>query len=462
MAVRLTRRDVLVSGIAACALPGVVSASDAIPLLTAEPGLRRLVPDPYPSTEIWGYDGSVPGPEVRVVQGARVQRRVRNGLPQPTTVHWHGVRIDNAMDGVPGVTQDPIPPGKTFLYDFVVPDAGTYWYHSHNKNVEQVARGLYGPLIVEEATPPDVDAELVLTLDDWWLDPETAAIHADFDDFHALSHAGRIGNLLTVNGTFDPALPVKAGQRLRLRLINAANARVFDLSLPGFRAWTVALDGMPLGSPVPLDGRVVLAPAQRVDLIVDVTETEGGTANLVSHERDSAFGLASFPVGAGSGPRRSDPPAALPPNPLSEPENADTAPLHRMEMSGGAMRWLASARLKGVELDGRELAQLGKFWALAGDVDRPESPFLTATRGETHRIVFANGTGFPHAMHLHGHHFRIRRPDGSPGAWRDTVLVHPGEETEVVLVADNPGDWLLHCHMLGHAAAGMLSWIRVL
>ena len=130
-------------------------------------------------------------------------------------------------------------------------------------------------------------------------------------------------------------------------------------------------------------------------------------------------------------------------------------------MQGGAMRWLEKARVGDTELTGRELAELGRFWALNGYAERPPEPFLDVQRGSLHRIAFVNETAFPHAMHLHGHHFRLIRPDGQLGPWRDTVLVERGETRQIALVADNPGDWLLHCHMLGHAASGMMSWFRV-
>ena len=127
--------------------------------LHASPGSVRLAPSDYPETPIWGYDGRVPGPTIRVRQGERVVRRFVNGLPQPSTVHWHGIRIENAMDGAPELTQPLVPPGEEFLYDFVAPDAGTYWYHPHHRSFEQMARGLYGALVVEESAAPEVDRE---------------------------------------------------------------------------------------------------------------------------------------------------------------------------------------------------------------------------------------------------------------------------------------------------------------
>ncbi|WP_170475732.1 multicopper oxidase family protein [Ruegeria arenilitoris] len=453
------RRQILKSAAALTVLPMAARASNHV--MVASETIQQLAPEGFDKTRVWSFGGSVPGTPIRVEQGARVQRMVDNQLSVPTSVHWHGIRIDNAMDGVPGVTQEAIPAGGSFEYDFVVPDAGTYWYHAHNRSVEQVARGLYGPLIVQEADAPDVDQDLVLMLDDWRIDPETAQIADDFQNGHDLSHAGRIGNLISVNGSFDPTIPVKRNERLRLRLINAANARIFDVGIQGLNGWIVALDGMPLENPVPISESFPLAPAQRADLLVDVDAVSEETASLVSVERDGAFGLAKFAVSGEISATVRPAPNPLPPNRLPDVSSFQSAPLHRMVLQGGAMRWLENARIGETELTGRELAQLGRFWALNGEAERPAEPFLKTSVDSIHRIEFVNETAFPHAMHLHGHHFRLVDGDGSLGPWRDTVLVDRGQTQQIVLMADNPGDWLLHCHMLGHAASGMMSWFRV-
>ena len=203
-----TRRDFLMQGAAttaALALPKrLYAATSGFQTLDARTASVQLAPQGYPKTEIWGYGGAMPGPQLRLQQGARLQRRFMNDLPQASTVHWHGVRIDNAMDGVAGLTQPAVEPGQSFDYDFIAPDAGTYWYHAHNRSTEQVARGLYGALIVEEFEPPDVDREEVLILDDWLLNPETAQIDPDFASRHDRSHAGRRGNFIATNGRHDP------------------------------------------------------------------------------------------------------------------------------------------------------------------------------------------------------------------------------------------------------------------
>ncbi len=456
----LTRRQVLMAGGAALGLAGRARAAGP-GTLEARPGRQQLAPEGYAETAIWGYDGRAPGPELRVAQGARLTRRLVNSLPQPTAIHWHGIRIDNAMDGVPGLTQEAVPPGGTFDYDFVAPDAGTYWYHSHNQSTEQVARGLYGPLVVDEAAPPDVDRDLVLMLGDWRIDPAITEIDPDFANFFDMSHGGRLGNLVTVNGQFETRFEVRRYQRLRLRLINAATARIFSLGLQGLDGWVVALDGMPLAAPEPLAERMLLAPAQRADLIVDVVAEPGAPAHLVGFERDGGFALVDFAVAGAEASVRRAWPEPLPPNPNMPAPSVVDAPRADLRMEGGMMSGMTGATLDGTELGFRELAQRGRFWAFNGIVGMTEAPWLDLSRGETRRIAMINDTAFPHGIHLHGHHFREMRPDGGLGPMRDTVLLDAGQTREVALVADNPGDWLLHCHMLSHQASGMKTWIRV-
>ena len=456
----VTRRDVLAGLVAAGAPWGGLSWAATPQLLTATAARAQLAPEGFPDTPVWTFDGSIPGPELRLAQGSRLVRRVQNDLPVPTAVHWHGIRIANAMDGVPGLTQEAIASGASFDYDFVLPDAGTYWYHSHQHSMEQVERGLAGPLIVEEALPPETDRDIVLFLDDWKLDPESVELQS-FDNGHDLSHAGRLGNLVTVNGQFNWTERAERDSRLRLRLINAANARVFDLQLKGVRGWIVALDGMPLERLRDIDGPLRLAPAQRMDLIVDVKPGADNLVDLITVEAQRSYSIARFEVDGGPRLVQPPPPFPLAPNPVPRLENHAGAPLTTLVMEGGAMRWLGQANMNGTLKDGRALAQEGKFWALSGVVGLPEEPVIDAKPGQVHRVALVNDTNFPHGMHLHGHHFHLIEADGRLGDLRDTVLVAPRETRQIAFVADNPGDWLLHCHMLGHAQAGMNTWFRV-
>ena len=430
--------------------------------LRAAPGKAQLAPKGYGATDVWAFNGSVPGTTLRGTKGGRMRVAVENGLSEPTSVHWHGLRLENPMDGVPGVTQDAIAAGASFDYDFRLPDAGTYWYHSHSRSFEQVARGLYGPLIVDEPDPPDVDADEILMLDDWRLVGE-GAIAEGFGAIFDKAHGGRIGNWVTVNGQGEWKKPVPRGSRIRLRLINAANGRIFGLHLSGMTASVVALDGQPTPRPLPTD-TVSLAPAQRVDLIADISGNDGGEAVIASRERDGDFAIASFPIEAGKAPSSIEIPT-LPSNnvPLPSQTDAMAAPVRELRMEGGAMGRMREAEFEGESLDARTLASRGMAWSFNGMAGMPEAPFAEVRRGETVRIALINDTSWPHAMHLHGHHFLefTRAAFGSIPNLRDTTVVAPNSQREIVFVADNPGDWLLHCHMLEHAAAGMMTWLRV-
>jgi FtsP/CotA-like multicopper oxidase with cupredoxin domain len=429
--------------------------------LEARAASVRLAPASYPETEIWGYDGTMPGPELRLAQGARLQRAFVNRLPQPSSVHWHGIRIDNAMDGVAGLTQPAVEPGQSFEYDFVAPDAGTYWYHAHNRSAEQVARGLYGALIVEESAPPDVDREEVLILDDWLLNPKTAQIDPEFTSRHDRSHAGRHGNFITTNGRYALSIEVHQNERLRLRIVNAANARIFVLALEGMEGWYVALDGMPLAQPEPVTEALILGPGQRVDLIVDVTAGPDETAHLVRLDNQDAASQVAFPVTAKASATRRAAPYPLPPNPRMEVAGLDDARTTLLDMQGGAMGTLEAAILNGEKKSFRELADANQFWSFNGTVGMTDVPLLNVSKGEAVKLQIYNDTSFPHAMHLHGLHFREIGEEGDLGPLRDTILMFAGQTRSIGFVADNPGDWLLHCHMLSHASSGMMTWIKV-
>lgn len=465
----VSRRALLAGGLAMSAwisLPGRARARSPV-LLEARRGTAQLLPAGEAKTAIWGYDGRVPGPELRLRKGDRLTARMLNRLSQPTTIHWHGIRIDNRMDGVPGLTQAPVPPDEGFLYDFTLPDAGTYWYHSHDKSWEQVAQGLYGVLIVEEDEPPLVDREVVVVIDDWRLDDDGQIDTASFGAMHDWSHAGRLGNVVTLNGLDRLDLSVRSGERLRVRLVNAANARVMSLRFDGQEAFLIALDGQAIGKAVGLGGDAVeLAPAQRADLILDLAGGPGTRSTIVlgSGGQEVEVGTLIFSEGE---PLRSSPldaPMAAAQNTLPAPdlENALLVPL---PFEGGAMGGMREARHGGRMMDIRTLVEKGLVWALAGEAGRPAEPLFRVERGRTVLIEMENRTAFPHAMHWHGHHARELRRDGDAialGPWRDTELVQPDEKRTVALVADNPGKWLLHCHMLEHHAGGMGTWFEVL
>jgi FtsP/CotA-like multicopper oxidase with cupredoxin domain len=467
---QMTRRGVLAGAgalLAGSFAPRASSSASAREIrITPAPARVPVVGAPHPATDVWAYNGGVPGPEIRVRQGERLRIAVENKLPEPTTIHWHGIRLPNAMDGVPHLTQKPIAPGETFVYEFDCPDAGTFWYHPHLNSATQLGRGLYGALIVEERNPPAIDREVLWVLDDWRL-LRDASISPDFGNLHDLTHAGRIGNTVTVNGRVLDAFEVFRGERIRLRLINAANARVFALSFEGHRPQIVALDGQPVEPHSPADGRIVLGPAMRADLILDLAGDPGaGYAVLDDYYARMQYkllDLAYSPTPLRGRPPESD--IRLEPNPLAEPDLSN-AERHRVILAGGMMGRMISAIVDGREMDAMSMFRSGVAWAMNGIAvtDHVHEPLFSFRRGRSYVMELVNDTAWPHPMHLHGHVFRVvsRNGDVAPfRPWQDTVLVPAQERAEIAFVADNPGDWMFHCHVLEHQIAGMMGVIRV-
>jgi FtsP/CotA-like multicopper oxidase with cupredoxin domain len=443
-------------------LPGrrTVAAEDVIETnLIAGTGRTAFAGESLPATDVWCYSGRVPGPEIRVRQGARVRIRLDNTLSQDTTVHWHGIRVPNAMDGVPDLTQPPIPPGGSFLYAFAVPDAGTYWYHPHDHSSEQVGRGLAGAFIIEEPDPPPADRDLVWVLGDWRL-RQDASIAGGFDNPMEMSMAGRVGNTVTINGRIPAPFAVRSGERIRLRLINAAAGRIFGLEFRGLHPLVIAFDGQPVEPHAPEGGRVVLGPAMRTDLILDMTGKPGGRASIVdSFYKRLSYRLVDIAYGDEPPLRQSalPPPRTLPANTMPEPDVA-RAQRHRVTLTGGMMGSGGMGMMGG--MGG------GAMWAINGVAAEGHSmaPMLTLDRGATYVLAIDNQTGWHHPIHLHGHSFRVITRNGRPTrlrAWRDTFLMAPREQAEIAFVADNPGDWMFHCHILAHQDGGMMSVIRI-
>ena len=435
MRLAMNRRDFLASASATTILPMPALAGQAPLRLRAEAVTQQILPAGDGTTPMLGFNGSMPGPELRVHRGERLMINVENGLEEGTAVHWHGIRLENKMDGVPMLTQKTINSGENYTYSFVPPDAGTYWYHSHYISHKQVARGMIGALIVEDDRRPDIDQDITVLLSDWRM-REDGSLIDDYTNMHSVSHSGYMGNFARA---FLSRSKVQLGDRVRLRLINAATNRVFSMAVSGVSGQAVALDGMALPKPRPfLD--LTLAPAQRIDLIVDIT----GPVAFDMIGRQGPYRLADLVVEGFNTSRQASPIMALSPYDLPRPSKP-TQHL-TLTMMGGAM---------GRRHDGDNV------WAFNNVSDLPTDPFGSFKRGETVRMTLVNDTAFAHAVHLHGHHFFEVNSDGTPGDLRDTTLVGAGKSRDVICVFDNPGRWLLHCHMLSHAVGGMRTWVNV-
>ncbi len=437
-------------------LPLPVAGASPPRVLRLSAHSQALVGEGNPRTDVWAYNGTVPGPELRFRQGDRLRVEVENALPVDTTVHFHGIRLPNAMDGVPHLTQAPIGAnGGRFVYEFDLPDAGTYWYHPHLGSPEQVGRGLYGALVIEEREPPAVDRDLVWVLADFRLDRE-ARIAGNFMHPMDASHAGRIGNTVTVNGAIRETFAVRAGERIRLRLINASNARIYGLRFEGHEPWIIALDGHPL-APRKVE-RVVLGPAMRADVILDCRGAPGSRHRVIDdfYQR-RAYRLLDLQY-SDEKPLRSafSQVPALAANPVAQPD-LERAERYRVVFGGGMMGAMPNQR-----------EHRGTYWTVNGRVlgmdGHPHDRLLDLARGRSYLLELVNDTSWHHPIHLHGHVFRVlsrngRRVEGTE--WGDTVLIDPDSAAEIAFVADNPGDWMFHCHVLEHHESGMMAVVRV-
>ena len=467
----LSRRSFVAGSLAAACfvLPrqaqGQPAPGDGFRVLRARPGTVGLLKD-KPATGIWGYDGTVPGPLLRLKRGEEVKVRLINELPDATVIHWHGLRLPNAMDGVPHLTQPAVETGQSFDYRFRAPDAGTFWYHSHLYSSEQIERGLYGPLIVDETEPVEIDRDLVLVLDDWRLQADGSFDSAGFRSMRDAAHAGRIGDLLTINSSTAFEIQARTNERMRLRLINAANSRIFALRIARHDAWVMAIDGQPAQPFVAREGRVLLGPGNRADIFVDATLEAGSSAPIIvdDYGSDVTIGRVAYDSGPAARPTPLPDPKPLPANAL--PERIDLREALRVEapIDGGMMAMMAGGTPPG-SFQGHGIDPRARIWALAGfsSFGHDGPPLFSVKRERPVTIAFANRTAFPHAMHLHGHHFRLldRLDDGWKPFWLDTVIVQPRDTARIAFVADNPGKWMIHCHMIEHQETGMAAWFEV-
>jgi FtsP/CotA-like multicopper oxidase with cupredoxin domain len=444
--------------------------------LTAAPARWPLVGKPHPATDVWAYETRIPGPAIRLQQGEPVRITVKNELPEDTTVHWHGTRLPNAMDGVPGLTQKPIKPGESFTYEFTPPDAGTFWYHPHADSLRQLGRGLAGALIVEEREPVAVDRDVLWVLTDWRLTSD-AQIASGFGNAMDAGMAGRIGNTVTLNGAISTDETVRAGERVRLRLVNAALARIMALQFEGHRPLVVAIDGQPCDPHRPEGDRVLLGPAMRVDVVLDMQGEPGHRYRVVDDFYEGRSYWLTRLAYEQKAPIRISPldaPLALPANPLPQPDLA-SAERHELRLQGGMMgggmmsgRMMGGGMMGGMGMDMPGMSHRA-VWAIngqsmTGDGHAGMPPLLTVRRGCSVALTIVNETAWWHPMHLHGHSFRILKRNGSSiphNLWGDTVLVPPKERVEVAFVADNPGDWMIHCHITDHQVSGLMAIIRI-
>ena len=425
----------------ACAQP----SAPVTRTLTASRGEARLRGPDHPATPILGYDGLVPGPVLRARRGEEFRLRLTNQLDQPTALHWHGMRLANGMDGVPGLTQQAIEPGASFDVAFTPQDAGTFlyrpWHPVHGPR--QLARGLAGLLIVEGATLPSADREQILVLDDWALDAD-GALAAPGLTLEPQGKPGTAGRIVTVNGQPNLVIEARANERLWLRIANAAHARIMQLVIPGQPLTLVALDGQPCEPFLLQNAQVTLGPGQRAEIMLDVTGAPGASLPIAINNLAGASLEGRIAIAEGQ-PLRPAPlprPDWLPANPIAQ--ELDFRRAFRLDL--------------GIETRGAETV----FNARADRAPGPQ-PAFKVRRNTVVMAGLRNQTQMFQAVHLHGHQARLL--DGLDDGWKpfflDTVLVAPGTTARIAFLADNPGKWVIEAQAIGDDNGPLVTWFEV-
>lgn len=403
---------------------------------------------------LWTFNGTVPGQEIRVTQGDFVVVTLKNELEEPISIHWHGYPVTSEADGVPGVTQEAVNPGETFTYRFSADIPGTYWYHSHQESSKQVDKGLYGALIVEPKSKPKPDQDVTLLLDEWMEEQETSSHSVHGSTSQAMSEEEMMAtmyNIYTVNGKsgslIDP-LTTKVGDTIRLRLINAGY-RSHAIHIPGeFKV--VSSDGQDIAEPGVLNNQMVtVAPGERYDIEMTIKTNEDFT--LDAHDNNLYNDQLVIPVKvAGS-------------NGVTSKIQHENIPVFNLLKYGKQvntdLRTVSSFAVEYTAILNSKMNGNEQQYTINDQVFK-DLPALQVKTGEYVKLTLQNDDIVDHPIHIHGHFAQVIERNGelvSGTIMKDTVLVKPGEKVVLVFKADNPGNWLIHCHELHHAAGGMVQ-----
>jgi FtsP/CotA-like multicopper oxidase with cupredoxin domain len=410
---------------------------------------------PGKTTPVWTYNGSIPGPLIRAHVGDHLIVHFTNHLPEDSTVHWHGIRLPSAMDGVPGHTQPPVPPGGSFDYAFDLPDAGLFWYHPHVDSAAQVGDGLYGAILVEEpagalSASPVFGDPLVLVLSDMDIQADgSLGDPTSGGDFGTLF--GRQGQTLLVNGHVRPTLRATPGVRQRWRIVNSSKTRYYQLSLDGHTFTRIGGDGGLIGAPETTDMLVVI-PGGRADVVFTPMGQPGTTSTVRWVPYDRGYGttfnipeLPIFDVAFVEGDVPAPPQDPLP----------------------GALRTIApidTSTAMARELDLTQDLSTGSLVLGINGVPASKAVPLHAKVGDTETWTIVNTMDFDHPFHVHGFFFQPLDPSSGAALaspeWRDTFNVPQHQQVQLVIKYDDrPGMWMFHCHILDHADAGMMGML---
>jgi FtsP/CotA-like multicopper oxidase with cupredoxin domain len=392
-----------------------------------------------------GFNSTLPGPTLKAEKGDRLIIKAKNNLNESTVIHWHGIRLPASMDGTDTV-QKPIAPGEEFVYDFIVPDAGTFWYHAHQNETVQMERGMYGALIVKDPEDPQVDAEQVFMIDDMKLTQANEFKKGNFISRWVERHDGREGSTLLINGKKNFQATLHAGQTERWRFINASSARYFRLSFGGIKFKVIATDGGLIESPVEKE-EIMLVPGERVDILMGPFN-EGDTFPIASlpYNRMTMikFGRLKYGdvrVGKAKPTVFSMPTGMRSILPLA-PQNAEATRKVRFSV-GPSLR-------NGID------------FLVNGETHASDKPVQA---GELQIWEVRNTSLMDHPFHLHGFFFQILEVNGNAPeflSWKDTVNLPPRSNVKIAWMPDDrTGSWMYHCHILEHHEAGMMGHFNV-
>ncbi len=444
----LSRRAVL-TGVAATvtSLPTASLATEGPRQLTAGPGVATL--SKGVASAILGFEGVSPGPLLRFRQGDSLDVRFINALDLPTTIHWHGMSGDNSMDGVAPLTQAAVAPGASFNYRRALPEPGLFCYRPsvYGKTPELMGRGLKGLLVVDEPTPLEADADLLVALDDWRLDSH-GQIVGDFDAPASARGEGRIGTHLIVNGAAAPALhEAPPGARVRLRLANLANARLMMLSFDGVQPFVIAIDSQPCDAFEPVRRSIPAAPGARFELMFDMPTTQGAKARVILRGTQGADHDLVVVTARGAQAQKRGKISGLSQNPKLPAE---------IKLANARKLDLIISPKPGIS---------GPAWTINGAAtgSYAGAPLFRVKSGTPVTLGFVNHSPVHLAMHVHGHSMRLLHDldDGWEPYWRNGVIVPAGKTKHVAFIADAPGKWAIHDDILEHEAAGLATWFAV-
>ena len=409
-------------------------------------------------------------PVIRLSLGDRLEAELDNRLPRAgehTSIHWHGIRLPNDQDGVPFLVQTPVAPSESFRYSFVPPDTGTYFFHTHCNATEQMGRGLTGVLIVDGDAPAPYAADETVFLRDWLIDAEAQGFRS-FYTTRGASRAGTYGNVRSANGAGEAELRLPAGADCRLRLINGDPTRIMELAVIDAEAAVIAVDGIAV-APFPL-ATWLLGPGMRLDLVVRAP-AEGGEARIVDGKLGEPVPLVRL-IGTGATLAAARPfdPAPLRAGRVREPDIDAAERLAFVFAAGSAASVVPVADPLDALLLGSICASSNTFWTINGtawpgsDHSRIPPPLARLGLGRSYVFSLKNASKLLHPIHVHGHSFKVLGSDkrALPAHHADTVVLLPDETLDVAFVADNPGRWMFHCHVIEHQETGMMGYLEVI